>query len=180
MSANQLLAWYPVPVTAALNMRWWLLHRDSLTRLLQQRSRIFSVDPVSQSLAPACPDEWAIMKLRESELALVREVYLYCDDHPVVFAHSVIARKHLRGAWRGLSRLGNRSLGTMLFTNPLIKRAEFGYKQLTSPHPLFKRACRRLSSPPASLWARRSLFTLQGQSILVTEVFLPAILRLKI
>jgi len=35
-----------------------------------------------------------------------------------------------------------------------------------------------LSTKPVNLWARRSLFTLHGQSILVTEVFLPAILDL--
>lgn len=180
MSADQPLAWYPVPVTASINIRWWLLHRDSLTRLIQQRCNKFSVDPIFQSLAPGYADELVMMNLRRGELALVREVYLYCGDIPVVFAHSVVARKHLQGAWRGLSRLGNRSLGTMLFTNPMIKRAEFGYKQLNIHHPLFKRACQRLQTPPASLWARRSLFTLQGQPILVTEVFLPAILRLKI
>ncbi|SDH54491.1 MULTISPECIES: chorismate lyase [unclassified Nitrosomonas] len=180
MSADQPLAWYPVPVTASINIRWWLLHRDSLTRLIQQRCSKFSVDPLFQSLAPACTDELVMMNLRRGELALVREVYLYCGDIPVVFAHSVVARKHLQSAWRGLSRLGNRSLGTMLFTNPMIKRAEFGYKQLNIHHPLFKRACQRLQTPPTSLWARRSLFTLQGQPILVTEVFLPAILRLKI
>lgn len=180
MSVDQPLAWYPVPVTAATNMRWWLLHRDSLTRLIQQRCRKFSVDPVFQALAPACADELTMMNLRRSELALVREVYLYCGDIPVVFAHSVVARKHLQGAWRGLSHFGNRSLGTMLFTNPMIKRAEFGYKQLNSHHPLFKRACQRLQTSPVSFWARRSLFTLQEQSILVTEIFLPAILRLKI
>lgn len=180
MSAHQPLTWHPVPVNAAVNIRWWLLHRDSLTQLIQQRCSKFWVDPVFQSLAPACADELVMMNLRNSELALVREVYLYCNDTPVVFAHSVVARKHLQGAWRGLSRLGNRSLGTLLFTNPLIKRAEFGYKQLNIHHPLFKRACQRLQAPPPSLWARRSLFMLQGQPILVTEVFLPAILRLKI
>ena len=120
------------------------------------------------------------MNLRRDELALVREVYLYCGDTPVVFAHSVVARKHLQGAWRGLSRLGNRSLGTMLFSNPLIHRAEFGYKQLNSYHPLFKRACQRLRAPPAHLWARRSRFTSEEQPILVTEVFLPAIRELTI
>lgn len=180
MSANPPLAWHPVPVTASIDICWWLLHQDSLTRLIQQRCSQFSVDPVFQALAPACTDELVIMNLRRSELALVREVYLYCGDIPVVFAHSVVARKHLQGTWRGLSRLGNRSLGTMLFTNPLIKRAAFGYKQLNTHHPLFRRACQRLQAPPVSLWARRSRFTLQGQPILVTEVFLPAILRLKI
>ena len=180
MSVDQPLAWRPFPVTASLNIRWWLLHRDSLTRLIQQRCDKFSVEPVFQSLAPACTDELVILNLRRCELAMVREVYLYCGDTPVVFAHSVVAKKHLCGAWRGLSRLGNRSLGTMLFTNPMIKRAEFGFKELNNHHPLFKRACERLQTPLASLWARRSLFRLQGQPILVTEVFLPAILRLKI
>ena len=59
-----------------------------------------------QSLDKACGDELAVMKLRRNELALVREVYLYCGNTPVVFAHSVVARKDLRGAWREFERTG--------------------------------------------------------------------------
>ena len=35
-----------------------------------------------------------------------------------------------------------------------------------------------IQEPPVSLWARRSLFVLCGSPLLVTEVFLPAILTL--
>jgi chorismate-pyruvate lyase len=35
-----------------------------------------------------------------------------------------------------------------------------------------------LDAAPASLWARRSLFLFGGSRLLVTEVFLPAILAL--
>ena len=69
----------------------------------------------------------------------------------------------------------------MLFTNPVVKRTPLRFKKLNAGHPLFRRACRGLpatTAVPSSLWARRSLFTLHGQSILVTEVFLPAILDL--
>ena len=118
------------------------------------------------------------MGLRVNELAMVREVYLYCGDTPVVFAHSVVAHKNLRGAWRGLSGLGNKSLGTVLFTNPRIKRTPLEFKKVSRGHFLYDRACIRLPEKPVNLWARRSLFTLHGQSILVTEVFLPAILEL--
>ena len=118
------------------------------------------------------------MNLRRNELALVREVYLYCGNTPVVFAHSVVARKDLRGAWRSLSGLGNRSLGTVLFTNPVIRRTPLRFKKLTPAHPLFRRACLKLKVRPSGLWARRSLFSLRDQSILVTEVFLPSILEL--
>lgn len=156
-------------------IRWWLRHRESLTRLIQARSRQFHVEPVFQRLSPACIDELAIMKLHRLEKAMVREVYLHSDGMPVVFAHSVIKREGLQGAWRSLSTLGNQSLGSMLFSNPLIQRTAFSFKKLKSGHPLYDRACWKLEACPASLWARRSLFTLRMQPILVTEVFLPEI-----
>ena len=95
-----------------------------------------------------------------------------------MFAHSVVARKNLRGAWYGMSKLGNKSLGTVLFTNPVIKRTPLRFRKLNLTHPLFHRASKNMQVAPDKLWARRSLFTLHGQPILVTEVFLPAILEL--
>lgn len=175
VSVDPSSAWHPVPVGASAEIRWWLQHRESLTRLIQARSWQFHVEPVFQRLATACIDELAIMNLRRLEQAMVREVYLYSDQMPVVFAHSVIKKEYLQGAWRSLSSLGNQSLGSMLFSNPLIQRTAFSFKKLKSGHPLYDRACRKLEARPASLWARRSLFTLQMQPILVTEVFLPKI-----
>lgn len=179
MNPAQLSAWHPAPSSISPQARGWLLNRGSLTQLIQQHCcGNFRVKPVFQRLAGVCVDELAMMNLRRNELALVREVYLYCGDTPVVFAHSVVARKDLRGAWRGLSGLGSRSLGTVLFTNPVVERTPLRFKKLNSTHPLFIRACRHLQAKPPGLWARRSLFSLQGQSILVTEVFLPSILEL--
>lgn len=107
-----------------------------------------------------------------------REVFLYCGDRPVVFAHSVLPLASLRGAWAKLGKLGNRPLGATLFANPCVRRAPLEYKRLNQRHPLYQRACARLDRPPTYLWARRSLFALHGRRILVTEVFLPAILEL--
>ena len=180
---NAAQAWIPALSSASFHERDWLLSHGSLTRLVQRHCSDFRVKPVFQALALPCGDELAVLDLRCGELALVREVYLYCGDTPVVFAHSVVARKNLRGAWRGLSGLGNRSLGAALFANPKVKRMPFQFKKLNSLHPLFRRACRGLQaapSAPSCLWARRSLFSLNGKSILVTEVFLPAILELSV
>ncbi|MGH8685214.1 MAG: chorismate--pyruvate lyase family protein [Nitrosospira sp.] len=179
MNAAELSAWCPVPSSSSPRARGWLQNRGSLTQLIQRRCcGDFRVKPVFQSLAKACRDELTVMNLRRNELAMVREVYLYCGNTPVVFAHSVVATKDLRGAWRGLGGLGSRSLGTMLFTNPVVRRTPLRFKKLNSAHPLFRRACQNLQAKPAGLWARRSLFSLRGQSILVTEVFLPSILEL--
>jgi chorismate--pyruvate lyase len=116
--------------------------------------------------------------VRPRELALLREVYLYCGTTPVVFAHSVVPRRGLRGPWRGLSRLGNKSLGAALFANPAVQRMPLQFKKLNPHHQLHRRACRLLEVKPAHLWARRSVFGLHGSPILVTEVFLPDILEL--
>ncbi len=179
MTSVQQSAWYPTLVSDSFHYRRWLQDRGSLTRRIQLRCDNFCVQPVFQALATVHGDERRVIGVRSGELVLVREVYLYCGDIPVVFAHSVVARQDLRGAWRGLNGLGNKSLGTVLFTNPRIKRTPLVFKKLGVGHYLFDRACSRLSLIPPSLWARRSLFTLHGQSILVTEVFLPAILDLK-
>lgn len=178
MKINPPLTWHPAPISASPDLRWWLTHQESLTRLLQARCEHFRVEPTIQTLAAACFDELTVMNLRRHNRVLVREVYLRCDETPVVFAHSIVKREHLKSAWRGLSRLGNRSLGTMLFTNPLIQRTPLAFKNLKPTHPLFERACEQLPSRPTNLWARRSLFVLQQQPILVTEVFLPAICQL--
>ena len=175
MKANPPLAWHPAPVSAPADLRWWLTHRGSLTRLIQAHCEHFRVEPVFQALTTACIDELEIMDLHRQTHALIREVYLRCNETPVVFAHSVVKKEHLRGAWRDLSHLGSRSLGTMLFTNPLIQRTPLTFKKLKPHHPLFKHACKRLQIHSNHLWARRSLFILQHQPILVTEVFLPAI-----
>ena len=182
---NAAQPWTPALSSASFRERGWLLSRGSLTRLIQQRCSDFRVKPLLQKLARPCRDELAVLGLRRSELALVREVYLHCGklptSTPLVFAHSVVARKNLRGAWRGLNGLGSRSLGAALFANPKVKRAPFQFKKLNSLHPLFRRACRGLPATPpcpSYLWARRSLFSLNGKAILVTEVFLPAIFGL--
>jgi len=90
----------------------------------------------------------------------------------------VIAPAALKGAWRMLSGLGARPLGAALFADPRIKRHPLRFRQLNRRHVLYVRACGLLAAAPASLWARRSVFVLSGAPLLVTEVFLPAILAL--
>jgi chorismate--pyruvate lyase len=50
---------------------------------------------------------------------------------------------------------------------------------LFATHPLYRLASRHLAPEnlPTQLWARRSLFHLAGEPLLVTEVFLPSLLE---
>ena len=156
----------------------WLRDHGSLTLRIQQRCVAFSVRNASNCLAAAAYDETALLGLPLRKKIYTREVFLYADGIPVVFAHSVVAPKHLRGAWRVLQNLGNKPLGALLFSHPLVERAPLCYKALKPQHALYQRAAKALDAGPGRLWARRSLFTLHGAPLLVTEVFLPQILKL--
>lgn len=158
--------------------RPWLLDRGSLTQRLRARSKSFSVRGVSQQWARPQPDEARLLGMRAHHSALLREVSLCCDGQPVVFAHSVLPRRSLRGAWHGLGQLGARPLGEALFANPAVVRASLTYRKLSATSALFQRAAAGLREVPRNLWARRSVFLLQDAPILVTEVFLPGVLKL--
>ncbi len=133
---------------------------------------------VGNCLAAAAHDETALLGLPLRQRIYTREVFLYADGMPVVFAHSVAAPQHLRGAWHALQNLGNKPLGALLFTHPLVERAPLHYKALQPQHALYQRAAAVLDAAPERMWARRSLFSLHGAPLLVTEVFLPDILKL--
>jgi chorismate--pyruvate lyase len=131
-----------------------------------------------QDLARPFPDEYAPLRLPRGVPAMVREVLLSCAGRPVVFAHTVIPRVGLRGAWHDLANLGNRPLGAALFANPRIKRFPLSFRLLQRHHPLHRAARQYLDDLPDQLWARRSLFALGSRPIMVTEVFLPEVLNL--
>jgi len=156
----------------------WLRDHGSLTRRIQQRCSHFGVSNVCDCLMTAVHDETALLGLSSRQRIYTREVFLLADSQPVVFAHSVVSPRHLLGAWQSLQHLGNRPLAALLFAHPLVQRAPLHYRTLKPGHPLYRRAITALDSPPPKLLARRSLFTLYGAPLLVTEVFLPQILLL--
>ena len=157
----------------------WLRDEGSLTRRIQQRCKVFTVRPLRSGLAQVAYDEAMLLCIPHDRYAFSREVFLYADGKPVVFAHSACAREHLRGTWGAVKGLGNRSLGTLLFTHPLVVREPLHYKAVQFHHPLYKSAAAVLGDSPQRLWARRSLFYLHNAPLLVTEVFLPEILKLE-
>lgn len=169
------LRWLNKPILA-YNLQFWLIDNGSLTARLQQRFSKFAVEPTAVKYAKLIQDEATLLLQPNYQIALIREVLLMGDNQPVVFAHSVLPRASLRGAWNGLGRLGNKPLGAKLFANPKVKRTPLSYKKLTPNHVLYQHATRHLTQKPSYLWARRSIFSLSCANIMVTEVFLPQLL----
>lgn len=158
--------------------RTWLTTDGSLTARIVACCAEFRVHVLRQALASPHVDEMRPLGLRRGERAWVREVVLLADGKPAVFAHSVLPRENARGAWRMVAGMGARPLGAALFADPRIERTPLEYRRLDARHTLWQAAVRAVGVPMPPLWARRSLFRLQGSSLLVTEAFLPEILRL--
>ncbi len=172
--------WLNKPIQAK-KLQLWLIDNGSLTARLQQRFSQFAVEPVIVKYGKLIQDEAVLLRQPSYQIALIREVLLMGENQPVVFAHSVLPRASLRGAWHRLGRLGNKPLGATLFANPKVKRTALSYKKLTPNHALYQHATRHLmqkseESLPRYLWARRSIFSLSCANIMVTEVFLPQLL----
>ncbi len=173
---NKKSGWLTKPSRSG-SLRPWLIDDSSLTACLKARYRDFAVQPVLLKNAKALTDEAALLGLKVSQHALIREVLLMGNNQPVVFAHSVLPRASLRGAWNGLGRLGNKPLGATLFANPKVKRTPLEYKKLPRHHPISMRVAEHMPVVPKVLWARRSVFQLNCARILVTEIFLPELLK---
>lgn len=157
-------------------LRSWLIEPGSLTARCQRACTDFRVRLLSFGKGRALADESAGGEAGRA-LAWVREVALECDGRPVIFAHTTLAAATSGRLGRWMAGLGNRSLGSLLFTFPGFRRGEIEFLRLDARHPLYRRAA-ALGDVGPSLWARRSLHRLGNQQVLVTEVFLPAICAL--
>ncbi|MBL8397057.1 MAG: chorismate lyase [Candidatus Accumulibacter sp.] len=158
--------------------RDWLRDRGSLTARLQQRGT-FAVRVLRQGLAIPTDDEALVLQCLPGRRAWIREVTLYCAGRRVVFAHTVLPYRPRGVLTRWLARLGNRSLGAMLFSHAGIRRGRMQFKRLDARHPLFALAWQALddgTGTPCHLWARRSEFSFRAQTVLVTEIFSPTLL----
>ena len=154
----------------------WLLDPASLTRRIQSACPgCFRVEVLFQGWAQPQHNEARELGMRTGSWGFVREVHLLCDGRPWVFARTVIPRTTLTGPRRRLTRLKTRPLGAVLFADPTMQRGPVEIARLTPCDKLFPAAIQQLVQQPEMIWGRRSLFTLGGKPLLVSEIFLPDI-----
>lgn len=163
-------------------MRDWLTTAGSLTAKLKAHSHAFRVQCLHQRTARCLADEAAALGMHGRDQVWEREVLLRCDNTAAVFAHTVVPLSATASDWPLFGALGERSLGTTLFGDPLVRRSVLEFARLREGHPLAQRARAALgaeAAPPDILYARRCLYRRRRGTLLVTEVFLPSVMELK-
>ena len=180
-------AWQPHAraVHAPQALHDWLTTPGSLTARLVASSDHFRVRRVHQRVAMCLHDEAAAIGLARPQKVWEREVLLMCDGQPAVFGHTVVPLDANSTDWPLFSALGERSLGSTLFYDPLVRRGQLEFARLGSNHPLVRRIHALLGthdesteSTESTYYARRCVYRRRQGLLLVTEVFLPAVLDL--
>jgi len=161
-------------------MRDWLTTEGSLTARLVAHSDAFRVRRLHQRSAMCLADEAHAIGLPRPERVWEREVLLECDGVARVFGHTVVPTNCTASDWPLFSALGERSLGTTLFYDPLVRRGQLEFARIRAGHPLFARVRAALGGSEDALYhARRCVYRRRQGLLLVTEVFLPAVLDLQ-
>ena len=128
---------------------FWIRDDQSLTQKLKKKYQDFRVEVHKQEELEIYNHE--INLLGNEENFIVREVSLYGDNQPVVFARSVIPKNTKTDS---IMKIGNKPLGEILFTDPNILREPI---EITFHN---------------DIWGRRSVFVMNNSRILVSEFFL--------
>jgi chorismate--pyruvate lyase len=173
---------HPDGVGAGAAMRDWLTTPGSLTARLIAHSHQFRVQKLRQAANLCLADEASAIGLPRAQRVWEREVLLRCDGKPAVYGHTVVPMSATAQDWPLFSALGERSLGTTLFYDPLVQRGRLEFARIRPGHPLFARVQAAMKEEgvrtEATYHARRCVYRRRQGLLLVTEVFLPAVLTL--
>jgi len=150
----------------------WLLDPCSLTARFKKHCQQFRIEVLGQQIQ-ACSSEEANDDIKAGEQVLVREVLLYCDDKPQVFARSLLPLRSLTGEEHKLAHLGNQSLGQVLFNNPELIRKNIEISPFDEQGTLGKLLEDLSLNSQDKMWGRRSTFVLHNKPLMVAEIFLP-------
>jgi chorismate--pyruvate lyase len=157
------------------HLQSWLFDANSLTARLKKHSHQFRVELLGQKLE-LCQAHEAIDSVASGEQVLVREVLLYCNDIPQVFARSLLPLSSLTGSEKALANLGTESLGETLFNHPSLERKIIDIAEFDFTSSIGKLASDLQLNMAHTLWGRRSVFVIDNKPLIVAEVFLPGAL----
>ncbi len=151
-----------------------LADNGSLTRRVRNRcSGQFEVQLVDHKTVQPGFQERKLLNLPEAAQALSRQVYLVCDQKPMIFARTLLGLiERNRLLTERISNLGEQSLGSVLFRDPLAIKQQMHLACLSCSHPFFYPINLSGLSLKDNVWLRRSLYDYEGCDLIVYEAFI--------
>jgi len=148
------IIWHDIKEFKCLDRKveYWINDSESLTRKIKNNFKNFNLKVLKFEKSEIYNHEKDKLSLEVEHI--VREVIIYGDSKPIVFARSVIPDSQV---FSNLVRIGEKPLGEVLFNDQEITRTLI---EVTFHN---------------NIWGRRSIFTKNNNPLLVSEFFLDEI-----
>lgn len=134
----------------------WLLEQGPITKRIKSIAE-FRLELIQDELSDATEDEILFLKI-DSEEIRIREVILYGNENPMVFARTIIPNTTIEKGLKELGKIGNKPLGDILFEKDIFSKEDIVFATFKDEESLF--------------WGRKIKYTVKDQSFSVMEVFL--------
>jgi len=165
-------------VAPSRKIQGWLTTPKSLTAKLKTFCSTLQVVVLSEKMEIPLLNESQKLGLAHNEEAWVRCVLLKCHDKSWVYARTVIPKFESTNPWNELQHLGNKPLGEVLFEMSSIQRSPFEFsKDKLSYWPYLTPTLSSPETTDLNGYARRSIFHQKHAPLLLTEVFLPGLVK---
>ena len=135
----------------------WLNEEGSISKKISLKAE-FKLKILHDYIGTAEEEEYSALKIA-SEDVRIREVMLFGNSSPLVFARSIIPNLTSSKGYPGLGSVGNKSLGDLLFKSKLFIKAKREFAQ-------FKMLDGKI------VWGRRTHYLVRDYPLSVMEVFL--------
>ena len=159
-------------VIPSLYLKNWLLDTGSLTERLQSQCTSFHLTIIGQQQSHITPEEFQRVRASQQQFSpkewQVREVILWGDNQPWVFARSIIPQRLCESDFINLN---TKPLGQLIFNDKRFERMPF---EVTNMCPSKTFQAQLHLSTEMDLWGRRSVFNFENLKMSVSEVFLPS------
>ena len=159
MQFNKLTSW--MSETKSLEVQnkeilSWLNESGSITSRIKSFSDFkLKLLRDSPGEVDAAVDDLIISNYKENN---IREVLLYSDEEPLIYAKSIIPLETIRLGLGVLGNLKENPLGDILFSNPEIKKKYMLFAKFESNKKIF--------------YGRKGIYTVKGFPFSVCEIFL--------
>ncbi len=134
----------------------WLLEEGPITSRIKS-TESFKLSLIKDQIEKVNTIETSFLG-KEIGQVKIREVILYGDEQPRVFARSIIPVKTIQDGFSKLGELGTKPLGDILFEREVFKKIEVVYAKFTNSENIF--------------WGRKSKYLVKNLPLSVMEVFL--------
>lgn len=154
----------------------WAYETGSLTqRLRDYYGNTIAVTILFHQWRKPYLSEHRQLQLPLRRYALVREVMLHQNGNPLLLARTIIPEETIKVAHRNLSHLGTRPLGEVIFSYPDLERITMDLASISPA--IWTSKAHRTAKIIQPIWGRRTVYAIQKRPMLVSEFFLPEILR---